>query len=51
LIAPPMPQERFLGLLRQRLNKPTATAAPPAETTAAVGGGNGHIPVAANSRA
>jgi EAL domain-containing protein (putative c-di-GMP-specific phosphodiesterase class I) len=51
LIAPPMPQERFLGLLRQRLNKPTATAAPPAETAAAVGGGNGHIPVAANSRA
>ena len=26
LIAPPMPQERFLGLLRQRLNKPAAPA-------------------------
>jgi len=50
LIAPPMPQERFLGLLRQRLNKPTATAAPPAER-AAVGGGHGHVPVAAASRA
>jgi EAL domain-containing protein (putative c-di-GMP-specific phosphodiesterase class I) len=27
LIAPPMPLERFLGLLRQRLNKPAATVA------------------------
>jgi EAL domain-containing protein (putative c-di-GMP-specific phosphodiesterase class I) len=27
LIAPPMPQERFLGLLRQRLNKPAPQAA------------------------
>ena len=27
LIAPPMPQERFLGLLRQRLNKPAQPVA------------------------
>ncbi len=27
LIAPPMPKERFLDLLRQRMNKPRATAA------------------------
>jgi EAL domain-containing protein (putative c-di-GMP-specific phosphodiesterase class I) len=29
MIAPPMPQERFLGLLRQRLNKPVLAAAEP----------------------
>ena len=29
MIAPPMPQERFLGLLRQRLNKPTLAAVEP----------------------
>lgn len=28
LIAPPMPQERFLGLLRQRLNKPAPVPVP-----------------------
>ena len=28
LIAPPMPQERFIGLLRQRLNKPAPQGAP-----------------------
>jgi len=26
LIAPPMPKERFLDLLRQRLNKPRMTS-------------------------
>ena len=52
LIAPPMPQERFLGLLRQRLNKPptavpTSTPAPiPAEEPA-----YGHAPMAAAMRA
>jgi EAL domain-containing protein (putative c-di-GMP-specific phosphodiesterase class I) len=35
LIAPPMPQERFLGLLRQRLNKPSAQAAAPMHVDAA----------------
>lgn len=49
LIAPPMPQERFLSLLRQRLNKPTATAAPLAEARA--GGGHAHRPAAVASRA
>jgi EAL domain-containing protein (putative c-di-GMP-specific phosphodiesterase class I) len=29
LIAPPMPKERFLELLRQRMNRPRAGAAPP----------------------
>jgi len=29
LIAPPMPKERFLDLLRQRMNRPRAGAAPP----------------------
>jgi EAL domain-containing protein (putative c-di-GMP-specific phosphodiesterase class I) len=29
LIAPPMPQERFIGLLRQRMNKPRMPDAPP----------------------
>jgi EAL domain-containing protein (putative c-di-GMP-specific phosphodiesterase class I) len=52
LIAPPMPQERFLGLLRQRLNKPptavpTSTPAPiPAEEPA-----YGQAPMAAAMRA
>src|SRR5262245_1266359 len=39
LIAPPMPQERFLDLLRQRVNKPRAAAAAAAPSDA--------IPVAA----
>jgi len=34
LIAPPMPMERFIGLLRQRMNK-SRTAQPPAEPSAA----------------
>jgi EAL domain-containing protein (putative c-di-GMP-specific phosphodiesterase class I) len=43
LIAPPMPQERFLGLLRQRLNKPTL--APAAGEPA--GNDLGRVPLAA----
>jgi EAL domain-containing protein (putative c-di-GMP-specific phosphodiesterase class I) len=43
LIAPPMPQERFLGLLRQRLNK----AASPAVVREPDGDNLGHAPLAA----
>jgi EAL domain-containing protein (putative c-di-GMP-specific phosphodiesterase class I) len=46
MIAPPMPQERFLGLLRQRLNKP-ATALAAAEP----GNDLGRLPHAAGSPA
>jgi hypothetical protein len=41
-----MPQERFLGLLRQRLNKPTAALA-----SAEPGNDLGRMPLAAGSRA
>ncbi|HET7679853.1 MAG TPA: EAL domain-containing protein [Xanthobacteraceae bacterium] len=48
LIAPPMPQERFLGLLRQRLNKPAAQHA--AEAPAAAPAAMERMPMAAGSR-
>jgi EAL domain-containing protein (putative c-di-GMP-specific phosphodiesterase class I) len=48
LIAPPMPQERFIGLLRQRLNKPAAV---PDEAPTAVTADMAHMPMAAASRA
>lgn len=38
LIAPPMPKERFLELLRQRMNKPRPQAQPAASTAAAAAG-------------
>ena len=44
MIAPPMPQERFLGLLRQRMNKPALAAA------AEPGNDLGRLPQAAGSR-
>lgn len=48
LIAPPMPQERFLSLLRQRLNKP----APVTEMSSASGAGDlARMPISAASRA
>jgi EAL domain-containing protein (putative c-di-GMP-specific phosphodiesterase class I) len=47
LIAPPMPQERFLGLLRQRLNKPAA----PAPAAEAAADGDERMPMAAGGRA
>jgi EAL domain-containing protein (putative c-di-GMP-specific phosphodiesterase class I) len=37
LIAPPMPKERFLELLRQRMNKPRPAAAAPAQPARPVG--------------
>jgi EAL domain-containing protein (putative c-di-GMP-specific phosphodiesterase class I) len=37
LVAPPMPKERFLELLRQRMNKPRPQAGPLAEPAAAAG--------------
>ncbi len=45
LIAPPMPQERFLDLLRQRVNKPRppAPAAVPAEAAAVAAGSIGRV--------
>jgi hypothetical protein len=49
LIAPPMPQERFLALLRQRLNKPAAVPADPAPAVS--DGEIGRLPMAAGSRA
>jgi EAL domain-containing protein (putative c-di-GMP-specific phosphodiesterase class I) len=48
LIAPPMPQERFLGLLQQRLNKPAAQ--PAAEAPAAAPAAMGRMPMTAGSR-
>jgi EAL domain-containing protein (putative c-di-GMP-specific phosphodiesterase class I) len=47
LIAPPMPQERFLGLLRQRLNKPAPV---PQQVSAPVGDDLESAPMAAGSR-
>jgi EAL domain-containing protein (putative c-di-GMP-specific phosphodiesterase class I) len=45
LIAPPMPQERFLELLRQRVNKPrpAAAAAAPAEAIPVAAGSMGRV--------
>ena len=37
LIAPPMPKDRFLDLLRQRMNKPRTAAAPAQPATRSVG--------------
>ena len=37
LIAPPMPKDRFLDLLRQRMNKPRGAAAPAQSATRSVG--------------
>ena len=49
LIAPPMPHDRFLGLLRQRLNKPAAVQSPPAATPLPVSN-LPPLPMAAGSR-
>ena len=46
LIAPPMPQERFIGLLRQRLNKPAPQAA-----LDAAAGADAPMPLAAGAGA
>jgi EAL domain-containing protein (putative c-di-GMP-specific phosphodiesterase class I) len=43
LIAPPMPQQRFLDLLCQRMNKPRAPAPAPPEADAAHAGSIGRV--------
>jgi predicted unusual protein kinase regulating ubiquinone biosynthesis (AarF/ABC1/UbiB family) len=43
LIAPPMPQERFLDLLRQRMSKPRPQASAPEQIAPVAAGSIGQV--------
>ena len=43
LVAPPMPRDRFLELLRQRMNKPRPQAVPPETAMAPAAAVSGRV--------